>query len=64
MSNPIIEAVDDGHYAKSVKGEGDICRADAEPFPCSTIRAARSRHAQQMLSTERTALQRMSHRKS
>lgn len=48
--NPIIEAIDAGHFERTVKvGEKEtgsrpgeqVCRKDGQPFPCSVILAAR-----------------------
>lgn len=69
--NPIIEAIDAGHFrgivtvemAKKdsrVKAGEERCRACAEPVPCSTILAARAQNARRLAARNRAELRRLS----
>lgn len=66
MSNPVIKAVDDGHFTRTVdikdkdkahKVGVQVCRLDGEAWPCSAIKAARAKNTRRLAAQNRAALQ-------
>lgn len=47
MPSPVVAAIEDGHYQFTKGDKPDdqaaaVCRKDSEPWPCKTIRLART----------------------
>lgn len=63
--NPILAAIEDGHFQRTVSSQeahdlvkaGDrLCRKDGESFPCSTILAARAQNSRRLAAQSRASL--------
>ena len=63
-SNPVINAVEAGHWQRAIdikdkdrppgaKVGALYCRKDGEPFPCSTVLAARAQNARRLAAQSR-----------